>query len=85
VQLLPPAEIIESQPIGAQSTTLFEVSLTPDQRAVFETLRADKASFVDEVVGGAKISHPRVLGALLELEMNGLIRQLPGKNFIRKL
>jgi DNA processing protein len=85
MQLLPPAETIESQPIGVQSATLFEASLTPDQKAVFETLRADKTSFVDEIVGAAKIPHPRVLGALLELEMNGLIRQLPGKNFIRKL
>ena len=85
MQLLPPAETVESQPIGVQSATLFEASLTPDQKAVFETLRADKTSFVDEIVGAAKIPHPRVLGALLELEMNGLIRQLPGKNFIRKL
>jgi DNA processing protein len=85
IQLLPPAETIETQPIGVQSATLFEASLTPDQKAVFETLRADKASFVDEIVGAAKIPHPRVLGTLLELEMNGLIRQLPGKNFIRKL
>ena len=85
MQLLPPAETVESQPIGVQSATLFEASLTPDLKAVFETLRADKTSFVDEIVGAAKIPHPRVLGALLELEMNGLIRQLPGKNFIRKL
>jgi len=28
---------------------------------------------------------PRVLAALLELEMSGLIRQMPEKNFIRKL
>ncbi len=85
IQLLPPAEIIDSQPIGAQPATLFEASLTPDQKAVFETLSTDKTSFVDEIVGQAKIPHPRVLGVLLELEMNGLIRQLPGKNFIRKL
>src|SRR5579862_9724494 len=85
MQLMPPNEDVPGEPIGAQAATLFEASLKPDQRAVFETLRADQTSFVDDVVGAAKIPHPRVLAALLELEMNGLIRQLPGKNFIRKL
>ncbi len=73
-----------------QSTTtpwaeLFEQSLAPDQKAVFEVLRADEALFVDTIVNAAQLSQPRVLAALLELEMSGLIRQLPGKNFIRKL
>jgi DNA processing protein len=59
--------------------------LTPDQKAVFDVLRADEALFVDAIVGSAGVAQPRVLAALLELEMSGLIRQLPGKNFIRKL
>ena len=85
MQLLPPEEITEGEPMGAQSANLFAASLTPEQKAVFDVLRADQALFVDDVVSAAKVPHPRVLGALLELEMNGLIRQLPGKNFIRKL
>jgi DNA processing protein len=85
MQLLPPAEAAEGEPMGAQAGTLFEASLTPDQKAVFEVLRADQTSFVDDIVSAARVPHPRVLAALLELEMNGLIRQLPGKNFIRKL
>ena len=85
MQLLPPMETSDGEPMGAQAATLFEASLTPDQKAVFETLRVDQTSFVDEIVGAAEIPHPRVLAALLQLEMNGLIRQLPGKNFNRKL
>jgi DNA processing protein len=84
-QLLPPAEASEGEPRGAQAATLFEATLTPEQKAVFEILRADQASFVDDIVSAAQVPHPRVLAALLELEMSGLIRQLPGKNFIRKL
>jgi len=84
-RLLPPGEESGVGPIGEQSATLFAASLTPDQRSVFEVLRADQALFVDDVAVAAKVSSPRVLAALLELEMNGLIRQLPGKNFIRKL
>ena len=85
MQLLPPEEATEGEPIGAQSANLFAASITPEQKAVFEVLRADQALFVDDIVGAVRVPHPRVLGALLELEMNGLIRQLPGKNFIRKL
>jgi DNA processing protein len=85
IQLLPPAEASEGVPMGAQAASLFEASLTPEQKSVFDVLRADQTSFVDDIVSAAQIPHPRVLAALLELEMNGLIRQLPGKNFIRKL
>jgi len=85
MQLLPPAEMPDPGGMGAQPATLFEASLTADQKAVFEVLRADQALFVDDIASAAGVPHPRVLGALLELEMNGLIRQLPGKNFVRKL
>ena len=54
-------------------------------QAVFDALRADQALFVDDIIQAARVPQPRVLAALLQLEMNGLIRQLPGKNFIRKL
>jgi DNA processing protein len=84
MQLLPPAETPEDEPIGAQAT-LFAASLPPEQKAVFEVLRADQVLFVDDIASAANVPHPRVLAALLQLEMNGLIRQLPGKNFIRKL
>jgi DNA processing protein len=85
MQLLPPVETSQGEARGTQAASLFEASLGPDQKAVFEVLRPDQALFVDEIVGGAALPQPRVLAALLDLEMNGLIRQLPGKNFIRKL
>ena len=85
MQLLPAGEASEGEPAAAQTPSLFETSLSPDQKAVFEALRADEALFVDSVFGSVTLPHPRVLAALLELEMTGLIRQLPGKNFIRKL
>ena len=85
IQLLPPVEASQGQPMDAKTASLFDASLNPDQKAVFEVLRADQALFVDAIVQAAQVPQPRVLAALLELEMNGLIRQLPGKNFIRKL
>ncbi|MGD0922996.1 MAG: DNA-processing protein DprA [Terriglobia bacterium] len=84
-QLLPPAEGSEGQLATPETASLFEESLTPDQKAVFGVLRVDEASFVDAVFESVALPPARILQALLELEMNGLIRQLPGKNFLRKL
>jgi DNA processing protein len=84
-QLLPPVEASEGLSPAPATGTLFDQSLSPDQKAVFDVLRADEAMFVDSVFGSAALPPQRILQALLELEMSGLIRQLPGKNFIRKL
>jgi DNA processing protein len=85
MQLLPPVEGSEGQLATSGTASLFEESLTPDQKLVFEVLRVDEASFVDAIFELVALPPARILQALLELEMNGLIRQLPGKNFIRKL
>jgi DNA processing protein len=85
MQLLPPAEASDEAAAKSQTGSLFEQSFTPDQKAVFDVLRADEPLFVDAILTCTPIPHPRVMTALLELEMAGLIRQLPGKNFIRKL
>ena len=85
MQLLPPVEASEEAAAKPQPGSLFEQSLTPDQKVVFEVLRADQPLFVDAILTSTEIPQPRVMTALLELEMAGVIRQLPGKNFIRKL
>jgi DNA processing protein len=84
-QLFPDSEASEGAAAVIRPAALFEQSLTPDQKAVFEALRVDEAIFVDAICEAVSVPQPRVLSALLELEMNGLIRQLPGKNFIRRL
>ena len=85
MQLLPPAEASDEAAAKPQTGLLFEQSLSPDQKVVFELLRADQPLFVDAILTTAQIPQPRVMTALLQLEMAGVIRQLPGKNFIRKL
>ena len=85
MQLLPPAEASEGEPMGAQAASLFEASLTPEQKAVFEALRADQTLLWMISSPPRRFPTREFWRRLLELEMNGLIRQLPGKNFIRKL
>jgi DNA processing protein len=81
-ELMPPAAAV---PSARSANSLFEESLDPDQKAVYQALRVDEALFVDSICGAVALPQPRVLAALLNLEMSGLIKQLPGKNFIRKL
>jgi DNA processing protein len=85
MQLLPPVKASDESAATPQTGLLFEQSLTPDQKVVFEVLRADQPLFVDAILTSTEIPQARVMTALLELEMAGVIRQLPGKNFIRKL
>jgi DNA processing protein len=85
MQLLPSGEASDDGQGVEDSGRLFEESLTPQQKKVFDALRVDEALFVDAILGSVPLPQAQVLQVLLELEMNGLIRQLPGKNFIRKL
>ncbi len=85
IQLLPSGEASDEGQGIDSAGGLFEESLTPEQKKVFEALRVDEALFVDAILDSVPLPQAQVLQVLLELEMNGLIRQLPGKNFIRKL
>lgn len=85
MQLLPSDEASHDGRDNAGSGVLFEESLTQEQKKVFEALRVDESLFVDSILDSVSLPQAQVMQALLELEMNGLVRQLPGKNFIRKL
>ena len=60
-------------------------NLSAAGKKVFGVLKADEAFHVDHLVEAAGLSPGEVLTVLLELEMKGMIRQLPGKNFLRVL
>lgn len=85
MQLLPSSEASDEVQGGEDPGKLFEESLTPNQKKVFDALRVDETLFIDAILDSVALPQAQVLQVLLELEMNGLIRQLPGKNFIRKL
>ena len=85
MQLLPSDEASDDGRGIRGSGELFGDSLTQEQKKVFEVLRVDEALFVDSILDSVPLPQAQVMQVLLELEMNGLIRQLPGKNFIRKL
>ncbi len=54
------------------------------QECLLRTLRADQALHVDEILEKVEnYSSSETLAALMELEVAGLIRQLPGRNFVK--
>ena len=68
-----------------QRASLFAEALAPVERALYELLSADQARHVDEIVELSGLNSSAVLATLFDLEMKGIVRQLPGKQFIRVL
>jgi DNA processing protein len=84
------ADILErlaaSAPEAAEQKELpLTAELAGTAKTVFGILKVDEALHVDQVVEATGLSSSDVLSALFELEMKGLIRQLPGKFFLRIL
>ena len=53
-------------------------------RRLLETLQVDAAIHLDDLLEKiADTSPSELIAALFELEMLGLVKQLPGKNFVK--
>lgn len=81
--LAPPASP-ESQ--GSSSASLFpDEGLPPHEKRILSLLKADEATHIDELVEKleTELSSSEIFAALFELELNGKVRQMPGKNFVK--
>jgi DNA processing protein len=88
-RLLPP-EPSKRKKAGAsaaqqQQQVALPADLSDGERAVIKLLSADEPVHIDALVGASKLAVSDLTGVLLGLEMRDLIRQLPGKCFVRKL
>jgi DNA processing protein len=70
---------------GPSASPVVPADLTDDERAVFRLITTDEPLHIDALAEESKLSLPVLTSALLGLEMRELIRQLPGKCFVRKL
>jgi predicted Rossmann fold nucleotide-binding protein DprA/Smf involved in DNA uptake len=68
-----------------ERASLFETNLSPIEKRLFDPIRIEKAIHVDELVETTGLSSSETLAALCEMEMRGIIRQMPGKQFVRVL
>ena len=70
---------------GAARASLVEQSLGPAGKALYAMLEVDSSRHVDDLVEQSGLSSSEVLSSLFELEMKGLVQQLPGKQFLKVL
>lgn len=68
--------------ISKKTRTYIYNSLTGDERQVYKVL-SDEPVYIDEVVKESKLELYKVLSVVLSLEMKRLIKELPGKQFVR--
>ena len=71
---------------AGSTASLFETeTLSPHERKVLALLKQDVSTHIDEVVERleGELSSSEIFAALFELELNGRVRQLPGKNFVK--
>lgn len=80
------AELVPVQTTdGAGHASLVEETLSPVERTLYQLLSPDQARHIDELVEQSGLSSSETLAALFELEIKGLVRQLPGKQFVRTM
>ncbi|MDX6695077.1 MAG: processing protein [Blastocatellia bacterium] len=84
-QLLPPEPKKPAESGLVEQLRLVPADLTVNEHAVFKLLSTDDPAHIDALAEDTKLSVPELNAALLGLEMRDLVRQLPGKCFIRKL
>ena len=68
---------------GAERASLVEESLGPAEKTLYALLEVDTSKHVDELVEQSRMNSSEVLSTLFELEMKGLVQQLPGKQFLK--
>src|SRR5579872_7296699 len=89
IEELPTPVRAELLPVESASTeqraALVEAGLAPNERPLYDLLSADEARQVDELVELTGMSSSEVLAALFDLELKGVVRQLPGKQFLKVL
>ncbi|GAC1703207.1 MAG: DNA-processing protein DprA [Candidatus Acidiferrum sp.] len=71
------------QPEADQRNLLLAESLKPSEKTLFTLLSADDPIPVDDLVERSGLNSSEVLATLFDLEMRGIVRQSPGKQFSR--
>jgi DNA processing protein len=84
-RLLPPEPAKKKKAGAAEQQSALPADLSESERGVMKLLSADEPVHIDALVGASNLSIPALTGILLGLEMRDLVRQLPGKCFVRKL
>jgi DNA processing protein len=70
---------------GSSASLFPDEGLPPHEKKILKLLKADETTHIDEIVERLEneMSSSEIFAALFELELNGKVRQMPGKNFVK--
>jgi DNA processing protein len=73
------------KPEAEQRNLLLAASLNSSEKKIYELLKSDEAVHIDDIVERSGLNSSEVLATLFDLEMKGIVRQMPGKQFNKVL
>jgi DNA processing protein len=80
------AELMPVETVSPEERAqLIEQGLSPTEEPLYSLLRVDEARHADDLVEISGLTSSEVLAALFDLELKGVVRQLPGKQFLKVL
>ena len=68
-----------------QRNLLAAAALNGSQKKLYDLLSTDQPVHIDDLMERSGLNSSEVLATLFDLEMKGVIRQLPGKQFSKVL
>jgi DNA processing protein len=80
------AALVQAEkPEAEQRNLLAAAALQGPEKKLYELLNAEAPVHIDDIVERSSLNSSQVLATLFDLEMKGIIRQLPGKQFSKVL
>ena len=80
------AALVQAEkPEAEQRNLLAGAALTGSEKKLYELLSAEQPVHIDDIVERSGLNSSEVLATLFNLEMKGIVRQLPGKQFCKVL
>ncbi len=80
------AALVQAETVGSeQRNMLAESSLSDSQKRIYDLLTVEEPRGIDDIVETSGLNSSEVLATLFDLEMKGMLRQLPGKQFSKVL
>ncbi len=72
-------------PVPETASLFPDEATSPHEKKILKLLKADESTHIDQLVESLEneMSSSEIFAALFELELNGKVRQLPGKNFVK--
>lgn len=77
-----------NESVEPETASLFPdeaTAISPHEKKILKLIKQDESTHIDQLVEllENEMSPSEIFAALFELELNGKIRQLPGKNFVK--